>query len=98
MRAIEGGQDAAAVFLNPSDHTFMSCPEIVQADQAPIEPGLIADQNDSNVFVFKDLERFESILIEAYFVEALHIIGTVHVQNAVAVQEEEAAVLRLWGA
>jgi hypothetical protein len=98
MRAVESSQNTPPVFLHLPDHPFVSCPEIVQADQPPIDPGLIADQNNSNVLVLEEFERFESVRIEAYFVQALHIIGPVYIQYAVPVQEEESAVLRLWGA
>jgi hypothetical protein len=71
-------------------------PEIAPTDQTPIEAGLVADQNDSDAVAFEEREGFESILIKAYFLEALYIIRAIGIQYSVTVEEKEAAVSRSW--
>ncbi len=95
MRAVEGGCNTAAVLLNPPNDSFMSSPKIAPTDKTAIDSRLVADQNDPDIVSVEVFDRFESIPVKAYFFKALYIIGPVHIQNAVPVQKEEAAVFRL---
>ena len=95
MRTVKGCLNASAVLLHPPDDSFMHSPEIAPGDKTPIDSRLVADQNDAYVFAVEVFERFEGVLVKSDFFQALYIIGPVHVQNAVPVQEEETAVFGL---
>ncbi len=95
MWTVKGGLNTSAVFLHPPSDPFMHSPEIAPVDKAPIDPRLVADQYDGDIFAMEVFERFEGILVKANFFRALYEIRPVNIQNAVAVHEEETAVFRL---
>jgi hypothetical protein len=79
MWTVKGGLNTCAVLLHKANDSFMHCPEIAPANKTPIDPRLVADQNDADVFVAEVFERFESIPVKANFFPALYIIGPVHI-------------------
>jgi len=94
VRAVIGGQDFASTLFHFVDYSVVHFPEVIPCNQTAVDAGLIADNNSRNVLPVEYRECFQGVGVKVDFRNALYVLGAVLVEDPIAIEEYEFAVLR----